>query len=85
MNYLEHLHSLDNELKNKFRKLESIHLKIINTKWSHTFNEVCLKENILPNYVNFRTYDPALRTHRRTIEFKKQLLCRENQTKIKHL
>ena len=52
MNYLEHLHSLDNELKNKFRKLESIHLKIINTKWSHTFNEVCLKENILPNYVN---------------------------------
>ena len=45
MNYLEHLHSLDNELKNKFRKLESIHLKIINTKWSHTFNEVCLKEN----------------------------------------
>ena len=56
MNYLEHLHSLDNELKNKFRKLESIHLKIINTKWSHTFNEVCLKENILPNYVNLKKH-----------------------------
>ena len=49
MDYLDFLHSLDNEMKNKLRKLESIRLKIINAEWSHTFNEVCLKENLIPN------------------------------------
>ena len=53
MDYLDLLHSLDNEIKNKLRKLESIRLKIINAEWSHTFNEVCLKENLMPNYINY--------------------------------
>ena len=51
MHYLEALHSFGNEIKNKLRKLESIQSKIINTTWSSTFNSVCIKESILPNYV----------------------------------
>ena len=43
---------MDNDVKYKLRKLEGIRQKIINAEWSHTFNEVCLKENIMPNYVN---------------------------------
>ena len=45
MNYLEILHSFGNEIKSKLRKLENIQIKIINTTWSHTFNDVCLREN----------------------------------------
>ena len=85
MNYLEILHSFGNEIKSKLRKLENIQIKIINTTWSHTFNDVCLRENILPNYVNFRTYDPAIRNQRTTIEFKKQLLKRESLKKEKYI
>ena len=85
MNYLEILHSFGNEIKSKLRKLENIQIKIINTTWSHTFNDVCLRENILPNYVNFRTYDPAIRNQRTTIEFKKQLLKREALKKEKYI
>ena len=46
MNYLEILHSFGNEIKSKLRKLENIQIKIINTTWSHTFNDVCLRDNI---------------------------------------
>ena len=54
MSYLQLLHAFGNETKNKLRKLESIQLKIINCKWSCVFNNTCIKENILRNYVNLK-------------------------------
>ena len=50
MNYLELLHSIPTELKRKFRKCENLKIKLINNLWSTTFNETCIKENLLPNY-----------------------------------
>lgn len=39
------------ELKKLFRNYEDTLKKIVNTKWSITFNDVCVKENIVPEYV----------------------------------
>ena len=39
----ELLYQCDIEAKNIFRKFEKINKKIIDAKWSKTFNEVCLK------------------------------------------
>ena len=64
MNYLELLHSLPNELKSEVRKLENAKTKIVNNLWSRTFNEICLKENMMPNYTNLKyiysnSFDPS--------------------------
>ena len=52
----ELLFSLPTEKRKLFRKLESIDKKIINNKWSNLFNKICLKNNMLPKYVNFKIY-----------------------------
>ena len=36
----------------RIRKLESLLKKRINSKWAVIFNRACLKENIVPRYVN---------------------------------
>ena len=41
------------ELRRLLRKLESTSRKLINTNWSITFNDACLKEYILPNIPEF--------------------------------
>ena len=52
MDYMELLHSLPSEFKSKIRKLENLKTKLINNSWSKIFNEVCLKEKLMPNYTN---------------------------------
>ena len=34
------------------KKLENIKQKILNAKWSKIFNEICIKESLLPNYTS---------------------------------
>ena len=46
MNIGELLFQCDIESKNIFRKYERINKKIIESKWSRNFNEICLKNNI---------------------------------------
>ena len=49
------------ELRRTVRKIEDTSKKLISKKWSITFNNVCLKENILPNYN--RIYIHSIYTH----------------------
>ena len=49
----ELLFSIPAENRKLFRKLESIEKKIMNNEWSNIFNKTCLKNNMLPKYVNF--------------------------------
>ena len=51
----ELLFQCDNETKNIFRKYEQINKKIIESKWSKNFNEICLNEDLWPTYTNFIT------------------------------
>ena len=46
MNIGELLFQCDVESRELFRKFERINKKIIDSKWSKNFNEICLKENL---------------------------------------
>ena len=49
--YVNLLSNLPSDLKAKFRKLENVSLKMINCKWSQTFNKICLKERLMPKHI----------------------------------
>ena len=57
MTFVELLHTVPRDLRALFRKLENIEKKLIATKWSITFNNVCIKENIMPDYVYTYIYE----------------------------
>ena len=50
MDYVAVLNTLPHNLMIKFRKLENLENKIISRKWSQIFNNVCIKENLVPKY-----------------------------------
>ena len=50
MDYVAVLNTLPHNLMIKFRKLENLENKIINRKWSQIFNNICIKENLVPKY-----------------------------------
>ena len=56
MNYMDLLNSIPTDLKSKFRKFENLRTKLINNEWSNIFNEVCLNEQLMPNYTNLSIY-----------------------------
>ena len=51
MSYVNLLPTIPTVLKAKFRKIENVSLKMINCKWSQIFNKICLKEELMPNYL----------------------------------
>ena len=52
MTYGDVIAILPNILKKYYRKYESIKKKIIDYKWSMTFNKVCIKNNLWPTFTN---------------------------------
>ena len=60
MLYTELLFSLPNNFLSSVRKLENVKKKLCKAEWSQHFNNVCLQENLMPNYTRMRYHDPAL-------------------------
>ena len=54
MSYSNLLLSLPRNLLELFRQLENTRKKICRTEWSTIFNQVCLKEKLLPSYTRMR-------------------------------
>ena len=50
MLYTELLFSLPNDFLSSIRKLENVKKKLCKAEWSQHFNNVCLQENLMPNY-----------------------------------
>ena len=50
------LNLISPENKSLFRKLENLEKKKINTQLHREFNQICLKENLLPKYTNIYIY-----------------------------
>ena len=50
MLYTELLFSLPNNFLSSIRKLENVKKKLCKAEWSQHFNNVCLQENLMPNY-----------------------------------
>ena len=63
--YGELINILPNECKKLIRLKENIIKKIINAELSITFNETCIRENLLPTYTLNINSDGAVSTARR--------------------
>ena len=44
------IQKVDANIKRKFRLLERTKSNIIKKEWSIKYNEICIKENLLPKY-----------------------------------
>ena len=73
------------ELRRIFRSYEDVSKKIINSKWSKTFNIVCLKENIVPHYVCNKKIDPAICNSQDNISYQRSIIEKEVEDQAKKL
>ena len=55
MAFRELFQGLSTEQTKLFRDFEKVQYKIVKNKLSCLFNETCLKEGLLPTYMNFKT------------------------------
>ena len=67
--------------KRTVRDIESVSRKIINAEAAVTFNNECIKNNLLPKYTDIRLSNEAVRRSKITLEFRKTLV--ENETEEK--
>ena len=81
MTYSNELFKLPQTWRSTIKKLESTKTKLIKAKWSSIFNDICLKENLLPNYTRMRHHDPALALSRDTVQYRKSIVIRELKIK----
>ena len=47
------IQKVDANIKRKFRLLERTKSNIIKKEWSIKYNEICIKENLLPKYTKY--------------------------------
>ena len=60
--------------KRLIRDVERTRKKLVRCKYSRSFNLTCLTENVLPNYSNIKTHDPAVRDKQFTKDYRRKLV-----------
>ena len=68
----ELIFNLPENLKNEVRKFEKCMLKCTKIKLSCVYNDVCIRENILPKYTDINLHDRAAIQDEFTNEFRKK-------------
>ena len=79
------LNCYSNDNKKVVRRIESLEKKRINHLYAVLFNEQCIKENLLPNFTNVKTYDRAVQQGDLTAKYRKDLLEEETKRKKEQL
>ena len=74
MNTGDLIFDLPQQTKHLIRQLEQTRKKLTKTKYSLAFNKTCLKEDVLPNYTNIKTHDPAARYQQFTKDYRRKLV-----------
>jgi len=64
-------------VKNSFRNLEKLKLKIVKLECHRSFNETCVINELLPTYTNVRLHDEAASTETFVSDFRKKLVERQ--------
>lgn len=81
MNIAESLNLLPNTVKQTFNKIQKLNRKLSKARTAILFNDICLKENILPKYTNVRLHDQRAKQQSFTEAFRRNLV--EHQLKLK--
>ena len=75
------IYSLRKKEKKLVRNIEKLLYKYNSAETAIKFNEICLKEGLLPKYSELRLHDPAARKEKNTHNFRRSLVCRQLQIK----
>ena len=81
MNISGTLNVIPDTTKKTFNKTQKTTRKLVKARTAVLFNEVCLKENILPKYSNVRLHDQRAKKQPFTESFRRNLV--EHQLKVK--
>ena len=73
------LNIIPHDTKLIFRKCEKSNKKYLDLVLHREFNKICLKENLLPNYSDFKLYDAEARSEDFVLECRSKLIEREIQ------
>ena len=71
------IYPLAQPTKSEVRRFERCAFKIVRRKCSTVFNQLCLREGLLPTHTNIRLHDEAAQDEPFTLEFRRCLLQRE--------
>ena len=85
MNFAQLLHQLSAEQRTLVRKIESLRKKISNCQTAVTFNNTCLRENLLPRYTHLRLHDRAAQDTSSTKNYRRNLVELQLHNKEKEL
>ena len=83
MSYASLLYKIPEELRRLYRKYEAYCKKEVNNEWSKKFNEICLQEDILPNYSRIQLRDPAVSNQSKNLNYRRYLVKKEIEDKEK--
>ena len=75
------LHQLTSELRTLVRKIENLMKKISNCETAVSFNNTCLRENLLPKYTHIRLHDQAAQNASFTRNYRRNLVELQLQNK----
>jgi len=71
------LNHISTDTRKIFRNLEKKSKKLISLKSHLNFNIICLNENLLPKYTNFKLHDAAAREEKFVENCRRQLIERQ--------
>ena len=81
MSIFETLNTVPLTIKTNFNKLQKLNRKLSKAKNGILFNDICLQENILPNYTNIKLHDQRAKKQLFTEEFQTNLVKHQLKTK----
>ena len=64
------LFNLPKQVKKTVRSIETIQRKLVKAQNALVFNQTAIKEDLLPNYTNIKTHDPATKQKAFTKEYR---------------
>ena len=85
MNFGNLLYNLQEEERSSVRKIEKVSKKLISAQYAVIFNNICIKENLLPKYTDIRPHDPAVRRSEFTLQYRRDLLLHQLEKKEKQI
>ena len=74
MSINETLRTVSKQARQAFNKILKLNRKLSKAKSAVLFNDICLKENILPNYTNIRLHDQRAKQQSFTSTFRQNLV-----------
>jgi hypothetical protein len=79
------LKNINENVKQSYRKLENVSLKLISTNAHRCFNETCINNNLLPKYTNIKVHDDVTTAEPFVADFRRNLIVQQISKQSEHI